>query len=312
MSSSKRARTESYSPSLGSELLQFDNAHATSVLKTLYTQSKTGCGTDFTVWCGAERCRFDMHSAVIAATSAYFCTLIGGSWATRQAVLGQIAPRIFEQIAESLYTGRLRNVEEETYYFGFTWMDGLLYMVGGRVHGHEACRAVECYNPMTRAWRALPELCVARSNCGVAVIDGKLYVVGGLNLAEDYSSMKSAEVFDPLTGQWQVLPDMRVRRNESGVASIDGKLYVVGGYVGKSGEVFDPSTREWQALPDMSVPRSACSATSMDGKLYVVGGRQGTGTLKSVEVLDPSTMQWQSLPDMSVERENCGVAFIEP
>ena len=114
MSSSKRARTESYSPSLGSELLQFDNAHATSVLKTLYTQSKTGCGTDFTVWCGAERCRFDMHSAVIAATSAYFCTLIGGSWATRQAVLGQIAPRIFEQIAESLYTGRLRNVEEET------------------------------------------------------------------------------------------------------------------------------------------------------------------------------------------------------
>jgi hypothetical protein len=187
-------------------------------------------------------------------------------------------------------------------------VDGLLYIVGGNDgpnFSRYSLESAECYDPSTRAWRALPDMSVERLGCAAACVDGILYVVGG---ADDHRGfLASAECYDPSAGYWRALPDMSVERIGCAAACVDGLLYVVGGCDGNenlaSAECYDPSTGAWRTLPDMSVERAGCAAACVDGLLYVVGGVDENGTaLASAECYDPSIEQWRGLPDMSVAR----------
>ncbi len=70
--------------------------------------------------------------------------------------------------------------------------------------------SVECYDPSTGAWRALPGMSVERFNCAAACVDGLLCVVGGDDALG--RAVASAECYDPATKQWRGLPDMSVAR----------------------------------------------------------------------------------------------------
>eukprot|EP00565_Helicotheca_tamesis_P008046 CAMPEP_0185730184 /NCGR_PEP_ID=MMETSP1171-20130828/8784_1 /TAXON_ID=374046 /ORGANISM="Helicotheca tamensis, Strain CCMP826" /LENGTH=88 /DNA_ID=CAMNT_0028399183 /DNA_START=24 /DNA_END=287 /DNA_ORIENTATION=+ len=79
-----------------------------------------------------------------------------------------------------------------------------------------------------------------RYGCAAAVMDGKLYVVGG----------HEGEVYDPTTQQWTVLNDMITTRRGSAAVSLEGRIVVIGGGDGvfhdfSSCEVYDPETQKW-------------------------------------------------------------------
>jgi hypothetical protein len=209
--------------------------------------------------------------------------------------------------------------------YGGACVEGLVYVVGGyraeekEEEEAEPVASVECYDPSTGDWRAMPDMSVERADCAAACIDGLLYVVGGYdNRYEDDAGLPCAECYDPSTGAWRALPDMSVSRYRCAAASIGGLLYVVGGEDDHealaSAECYDPSTSDWRALPDMSVKRCWCAAACVDGLLYVVGGADSSHDLKralaSVECFDPSTGAWRALPDMSVARYQCAAASI--
>ena len=61
----------------------------------------------------------------------------------------------------------------------------------------------------------------ARWGLGVAVVDGKMYVVGGKN--NTGTTLSSVEGFDPSTGQWsgECFNTMRTARYSHGVAVLD-------------------------------------------------------------------------------------------
>ena len=86
---------------------------------------------------------------------------------------------------------------------------------------------------------------------GVAVLDGKMYAVGGNG---GTYCLSSVDCFDPSTGQWSMMPAaMNMARSDMGVAVLDGKMYAVGGHDGvaclSSMECFDPSTGQWSMMP---------------------------------------------------------------
>ena len=100
----------------------------------------------------------------------------------------------------------------------------------------------------------------ARYTHGVAVVDGKMYAVGGLDSTN--TNLSSVESFDPSTGQWSAMAAMSTARCLHGVAVVNGKLYVVGGKDGtgnavNSVESFDPSTGQWSVMAEtMSTSRA--------------------------------------------------------
>lgn len=58
-------------------------------------------------------------------------------------------------------------------------------------------KKVESYDPVSKEWHRLSDMRVPRAYVGVAVLDGHIYAVGGLN--EHQGSLNVVEQFDPET-----------------------------------------------------------------------------------------------------------------
>jgi hypothetical protein len=153
-------------------------------------------------------------------------------------------------------------------------------------------------------WTVVNESVPYWRNSGSAVIDGILYVAGGVSSAKfSVGEQATLRACNPATGLAIEKAPMPSARTEAGVGVIDGKLYVVGGfdanYVLTSGmAVYDPATDVWTTLAPMPTRRSAPVAV-LNGLLYVVGGFSSTGQggccaglTTTVEAYDPKTNTW--------------------
>lgn len=65
-----------------------------------------------------------------------------------------------------------------------------------------------------------------RYSAGVAVLNGKLYAVGGRDGA---SCLRTVECYDPNINKWIQCASMSRRRGSVGVAVVNGFLYALGG-----------------------------------------------------------------------------------
>lgn len=75
---------------------------------------------------------------------------------------------------------------------------GKLFVVGG-FDGSHALRCVEVYDPAKNEWRMLGSMMSARSNAGLAVLNGVLCAVGGFDGNEFLNTM---EAYDPEKNEW--------------------------------------------------------------------------------------------------------------
>jgi N-acetylneuraminic acid mutarotase len=176
-----------------------------------------------------------------------------------------------------------------------------LYLVG------QGSNATLAYNLSSGAWRA-PSALEARPYAGnhhaAEVLEGKLYLLGGLG-----AGMGKLQIYDPASNSWSVGPDMPFAAGSSSSAVIGGKIYVAGGIVGSSttGQVarYDPVLRLWTLLSPMKQPRNHAAAATDGTRLYVFGGRgPGSGDsnavangFDTVQVYDPRLDLWTSSLD---------------
>jgi CSLREA domain-containing protein len=112
-----------------------------------------------------------------------------------------------------------------------------------------------------------------------AVINGKLYVIGGNNNTSPY--VATLQVYDPSSGTWSVKSPMPTARNEGVAGLINGIVYVAGGQ-NSSGvlavnEAYDPTTDTWTAQAPLPIPRAYAVGGVMDGVLYVASGTDQVG-----------------------------------
>ena len=143
----------------------------------------------------------------------------------------------------------------------------------------------------------------------MAVLDGKLYAVGGHDNDDGYLS--SVERYDPALDAWESVASMSTARDFHGVAVLDSKLYAVGGYKTyavtggdnnvshlSSVERYDPGTDAWEAVAPLTLARFGAGVAASKGKLYAVGGYG----LSSVERYDPATNAWEAVAPMAAAR----------
>ncbi len=110
-----------------------------------------------------------------------------------------------------------------------------------------------------------------------AVIDGKLYVVGGQ--AADGQRTGALYVYNPATDKWTAKAPMPTARSQAAAAVLDGKLYVLGGHdsnkVLDTVECYDPANDRWSALPPLPTPRYFLGAAVVGRTIYALGGQDG-------------------------------------
>ena len=160
----------------------------------------------------------------------------------------------------------------------------------------------------------------AREALCTALIDGKIYAIGGLKNEESVLSV--VEVYDPETNIWDTSKaPMPTARCVMGCTVVDGKIFVIGGSsTGGSSilstvEMYDPATDTWETKTPLPTARSDVAVEVVNGKIYVIGGSKRTGSLwaglSTVEEYDPVTDTWTSKVDMPTPRWSMGTCVID-
>lgn len=178
-------------------------------------------------------------------------------------------------------------------------INGVLYMVG------ETSNATLAYDIASGTWRnnLAPRPLVGHHHAA-EVVDGKLYIIGGLG-----SGAGKVQIYDPVTNSWKLGNDMPFAAGSSSSAVINGQIYVTGGIIGSSTTTqsakYNPATNVWTAIAPMKQGRNHAASATDGTKLYVFGGRgPGSGDsntvangFDTVQIYNPATNTWVSSLD---------------
>ncbi|KAM7447248.1 protein modification by small protein conjugation [Porites harrisoni] len=195
-----------------------------------------------------------------------------------------------------------------------------IFALGGKNGLFATLSSVEYYEPEIDRWTEVSSMKLRRFEFGAAVLDGKLYAVGGLVCGVGVHSGapfrycdNGCESFDPETGHWSRVPPMNQCRSNHSVQPLGGFLYSLGGYDGNTYlntmECYNSCTKQWSHVAPMHYSRSCFAAAVCDGYLYALGG-YGPSYLRTVERYDPSSNSWEMMPAMSTYRINFGVGVL--
>jgi hypothetical protein len=161
------------------------------------------------------------------------------------------------------------------------------------------------------SWVSKAPMNKARHSLGAAVVNGKIYAIGGTMLVyQDKLRTESTEVgineeYDPATNTWSLKKPMPASCSDFATAVYEGKIYCIGGGVNQFfnsttdrwdtklsqgiNAVYDPATDTWEMKTPMPIPKTSAQAHVVNGQIYVIGGFPN-GTLN--EVYDPITDTW--------------------
>jgi len=152
-----------------------------------------------------------------------------------------------------------------------------------------------------------------RGSHGIAVMDGKIYAVGGHDGLE---FLDTVEMFDPAMNKWENITSMTRARNGAGAAVIGSHLYAIGGRDKssrhKSCEMFSHESNTWVEIAEMNHGRAGAAVATLHDKIYAVGGRSNDKTyLRSMEFFDPTTGQWSMCKPMETCRYFFSMAVVD-
>jgi N-acetylneuraminic acid mutarotase len=165
-------------------------------------------------------------------------------------------------------------------------------------------------------WTQKADMPTARYIAGSAVVDGKIYVIGGKPVSGG-ATTATAEEYDPATDTWTRRADMPTARQGVVAAAVDGIIYAIGAAdVGPKEsivEAYDPAADTWTRKADMPTRRGDAASAVVDGIIYVIGGQSGAQPVihSTVEAYDPATDTWTKKADMPTARYWAGSCVID-
>jgi N-acetylneuraminic acid mutarotase len=195
---------------------------------------------------------------------------------------------------------------------GSATIDGLLYVVGGRVPGSDVA-TLEVYTPSTDRWVTKRPMPTPRRWAMVEAVNGLLYVAGGhFDPPDAQPIFRTLEVYNPHTDRWATKAPMLYPRDAAMSSVLLGKIYVAGGerpgdIVTRTLQVYDPSTNRWHLARPMPTRRAYGGGATLHGMMYVVGGiRAPNVLLRSVFAYSPSLDRWSVEPRIPTPRDRLG------
>ncbi|XP_024360461.1 F-box/kelch-repeat protein At1g55270 isoform X1 [Physcomitrium patens] len=152
------------------------------------------------------------------------------------------------------------------------------------------------YDPQSNRWFTLPPLpneqCTA-GNSASAVVDGKLFVVGGQ--LDNGNACSCVSYFDMQHFSWKSAAPLTIARAKCMAGVINNQLYVVGGFTerdqdaGPTAEAYNPVKNEWRLISSMKISMELYDSAVLGNKFYVVNS--SSENLVGL-VYDPKQDEW--------------------
>jgi len=128
-------------------------------------------------------------------------------------------------------------------------VNNILYAIGGTTSG--ATPIVEAYNPLTNTWSTKSPMSTARSLVRAAVLNGQIYIAGGIDVTG--FEVSTAEVYNPLTDTWSTVPPMPTARYAFAAGAANGSFYVMGGHHNLNGDIDVATVEAFTPTPSPGV-----------------------------------------------------------
>lgn len=163
---------------------------------------------------------------------------------------------------------------------------------------------VDLFDPQTAAWTKATALPEPRSSHGTAIIEDKIYVIGGWNLngAMDSGTWASTMLIGQLKdGQitWTSQP-VALRSRALAVAAIGREIVAVGGIEGRrvqrTTHIFDTQTNTWSIGPEFPEPAFGVAMARMGEHLFA------SGASGIVYVLNAARSAWEPYSQLTFPR----------
>ena len=138
--------------------------------------------------------------------------------------------------------------------------------------------SVEIIDLASRKITLATEMPVARAHFGCALVDGKIYAIGGvIQRGTNRINTETTDVYDIATDKWTAGIPLPAPRQVV-AAVVDGSIIVPGGYTGYTDqtavadvELFNLREKTWRSLPPLCQPVAAHALAVLDHRLYLFG-----------------------------------------
>ncbi|KAL7879325.1 hypothetical protein SRHO_G00015790 [Serrasalmus rhombeus] len=176
-----------------------------------------------------------------------------------------------------------------------------VYLSGGKETQHDVWK----YNASLNKWIQIEFMNIGRWRHKMAVVGGKVYVMGGFDGVQRLSSV---EAYDPFHNCWTETAPLMFSVSSFSAASYGKCIYVIGG--GPNGKLatnsvqcFDPAANKWTPKSPMPVEAKCTNAVTFRDSIYVVGG-----AMKALFSYRPDSDEWTLVTELGSERASCGIA----
>ncbi|MBI4669402.1 MAG: hypothetical protein HY747_09525 [Elusimicrobia bacterium] len=163
----------------------------------------------------------------------------------------------------------------------------------------------------SNSWRSRADLPSIRRDGAVAVVDGRIYVLGG----NDGLVSSRNERYDPETNAWTTLASLPTPRWAIAAVSIGNKIYAIGGlnssgYYSAVNEMYDPQTNVWTTMAPLQTARTSFAAAAWGKKIYAIGGFFNDSYLSTTEEYDVEGNNWVYKANLPTPREKFSAAVL--
>jgi len=150
------------------------------------------------------------------------------------------------------------------------------------------------------SWKRMADLPTARFTMGIAVVNGKIYAMGG-QISSGVTDIN--EVYDVATNTWTTATPMPQAKNSFATAVYGNKIYCFGW---NTNHVYDTVADTWEILTPSPTPRGGTTANVVNDKIYVIGGDDSYSYYGLPyahhsdlnEMYDPETDTWTTMAPM--------------
>jgi N-acetylneuraminic acid mutarotase len=160
-------------------------------------------------------------------------------------------------------------------------------------------------------WKQLPVTPITRTENSAALLDGKIYVLGGFT---PKGTTNRVDVWNPILNNWSIAVPLPQALHHTTAVVVDGKIYVIGGFKSEFWKPinttyeYNPDLQKWFNKTPMPTARGAHAAAVIDGKIHLVGGayRKLFNFVNTAahEVYDPATDTWETLSPLPTPRDH--------
>ena len=176
--------------------------------------------------------------------------------------------------------------------------NGKIYTTNGQCYNNTGTK-MKKYDPVNDVWEIVGDTGRNTYKAMGAVVNGKLYIIGGRYSLSGLTVDPSVYEYNLETGACSFKTNMPTKLALGVAEAINGKIYCIGGSnesisISASVQEYDPINNTWDTNKTaMPAARNMASSAVCNDKIYVFGGTNYLGQITdSVYRYDPLTDSW--------------------